>query len=115
MNFVNAAMTALGIAVAVLFVALQVAGSTSLKDSGQKRVRVAVACSLGAAGWLAIWYFAGNSGAFSDFDARPPRLMLVFIATLSMGVLLGFSKLADRLNALPIGLLLLVQGFRVPL
>lgn len=49
------------------------------------------------------------------FDLRPPPMALLMVAILGGGVALGLSRVGLLLSQLPMGLLVLAQGFRFPL
>jgi len=67
-------------------------------------------------GWMALWGALAAAGVLSRFELRPPPMTILIVATFVAGFWLGFSTLAGRLAAaLPLWLLVLVQGFRLPL
>lgn len=101
---VQAGMAAIAVLVVGLFVYLQ-----------QRASKGGVVSAVAAAVWLGLWFAVASSGLLRDFDARPPRLMLVFGGTLAMSLALAFSPVGRRLSELPVWLLIAVNGFRLPL
>lgn len=65
--------------------------------------------------WLAATAHLARSGVLSNFEGRPPRIMLLFLPMLAASVLLGFSRVGTALTTLPIAALVAAQGFRLPL
>lgn len=95
---------------AVLVVALVAIAARAYGDQRQaRRFALAAASWLGLTGWL------GLSGVFADFDARPPRLLLLLVPTLGLPFVLAFSRLGGALSQAPITLLVGFQAFRLPL
>lgn len=72
--------------------------------------------ALAASAWLAISALLGLSGFFRDFQALPPRALLLVLPTLGLPVLFAFSRAGQQLaSAAPVALLVGFQSFRLPL
>jgi hypothetical protein len=70
----------------------------------------------GAGLWLLISALLGASGVLTDDGAVPPRLLLLIVPSLGLPLLLAFSSVGRALGReLPLGVLVLFQGFRLPL
>lgn len=99
-------------ALAILMTSLLLAGIWRAYRSPR-----AVAWALAAA--LAWWSVSGalaSAGVLARFDARPPPIAPFMASVLVLGVVLGLSPVGRRLaTALPLGVLVIVQGFRFPL
>jgi hypothetical protein len=79
------------------------------------RDRYTVSCAL-ASVWLLLWAGLASAGVLARFDLRPPPMLLMIAAASSAAVWLGWSRLGGRIaHALPLWLLVLAQGFRLPL
>lgn len=88
---------------AAAIAALIVAGvRASARRSGltePERRRVTVRAALGLGGWLGLSAALAGSGVLSDFDARPPRLMLVVVVAVALFVAAISNATAARLIA----------------
>lgn len=73
------------------------------------------AAAVGALGWLAFAFVVAWTGVLRRFDARPPPMALLFVVILAGGIALARSRVGEALAELPLWLLILVQGFRLPL
>jgi hypothetical protein len=70
----------------------------------------------GVVAWFAISAGIAASGLLGRFDFKPPPMALMFLVVISLGLWLGLSRHGERLaEALPLWLLVAVQGFRLPL
>lgn len=66
--------------------------------------------------WMALFALLAERGVLARFDARPPPLALAMAAFVLSGLVLGLSPVgATFARGLPIGWLVLGQGFRLPL
>ncbi len=81
-------------------------------------------CERRTARWFAaaaaLWLFAtallGASGFLSDFDSLPPRLLLLLAPTLTLPLVLAFSRPGNALSReLPVAALVLFHSYRLPL
>ncbi len=109
-------MSVIALSVAAVFLSIQVAAVRRAADAHRPGPLFLPLVSAATVGWLALWYFVASRGALADVDARPPPLFLIFPATLGMGVALGFSSIGTRVvQSTPVGILVMVQGFRLPL
>ena len=77
--------------------------------------RVAVGVAFGVALWLAITGVLGSSGYFARFEGLPPPLLVLILPTLALPIVLGLSRTGGALAGLPVALLVLFHGFRLPL
>jgi hypothetical protein len=74
------------------------------------------ATAIGMAIWMALTWYVAASGALADFDRRPPPMLLLFAAVVTLSVTLSFSRFGSRfVEGLPLWLLILGQAFRLPL
>ena len=84
--------------------------------SAQKALLRAGLAGLGVISWAALALLAAHSGLLARFDARPPPFLLLLLLTLALGVLVGRSRLGERLAlGLPLWALVGFQAFRLPL
>lgn len=67
-----------------------------------------------AAAWLALHAGLALSGVLEG-NRMPPPVMFFLLPTLLVGVALAFSSVGRALAALPLGLLVALQAFRLPL
>lgn len=107
-------LVAVGIAVLAVGVVglLSVAVSRSAPDGSRR----GLGFLLGACGWLAFTGVLAQLGVLSDFDARPPRLLLVLVPVLVMPVWLARSAIGtDLINQMSIASLIGFHAFRFPL
>ena len=69
-----------------------------------------------AAAWMALTWTAAESGLLQRWERTPPPFALLIAATLALALVLAFSPLGGRLaRFVPLGALVLVQAFRLPL
>jgi hypothetical protein len=80
-------------------------------------VRRAVALSsVGAAAWMAVTWVTAASGILREWERTPPPFAFLVFSIIALGFAIAFSGLGARLaTALPLWVLVLVQGFRLPL
>jgi len=105
-------VAALGIGgIALVVAALFVAG---VARAGASR-RTVAATALGALAWLGLWAVVARSGVLLRFDARPPPILGMMLASGALGVILGLSRIGGMLTRLPLALLVGVHAFRLPL
>ncbi len=101
--------------VALLAVAgYAVAGRASGED-GPTMVRRAAAAALAIGLWMAGTGAVAGSGLLARFDLRPPPFGVMVVVMIVLGLLVGFSRIGDRLGQLPLAWLVAAQGFRLPL
>jgi hypothetical protein len=78
--------------------------------------RSALSFSLAGAAWLAATAGLALSGYLSNWDARPPSMMLLILPTLGLPTWLAFSRLGSTLaSSVPLAWLVGFQAFRFPL
>ena len=83
---------------------------------GQSPLRAGLGAATGAAGWLGLTWGLAARGTFADLDARPPPQLFMMAAIFALGLGLGVSKVGAQVAArVPMGALVLAQGFRLPL
>ncbi len=109
-------ITGLAALVAALFV-FGVACAERLRGaSPQKALLRAVLAALGITAWAALSLFVAHSGLLSRSEVRPPPFLFLLLLTLALGVLVGRSRLGERLAlGLPLWALIGFQAFRLPL
>lgn len=82
--------------------------------SAAARREACVRVGLGASAWLALTAVVASSGALSDFDARPPRLLVVVVLATSLFAVATVNKTASRLlAAAPLHWPIAIQTMRV--
>jgi hypothetical protein len=98
-------------------VALFVTGEGFAARRLGRSVTVAVVLALtGSLLWLGLTGGLAASGVLARFDVRPPPLAFLFAGTLALGIGLGVSRVGGRIaEGLPLHVLVLAQGFRLPL
>lgn len=70
----------------------------------------------GAALWLLVSALLGTSGVLRSYDSLQPRFLLLMVPSLGLPLLLAFSRAGQALGReLPLGLIVLFEGFRLPL
>jgi hypothetical protein len=77
--------------------------------------RAAVTCAVATATWLIVTWRLAASGTLARWDAWPPPFAIFVVVVLTLGVLLGSGSWGRWLAALPLGALVVVQSFRLPL
>jgi hypothetical protein len=111
--FVQAGMLAVVLAVVALFVLGEAYAARRLGQSVSTTVILALG---GCLAWMALTGGLAASGLLARFDVRPPPMVFLFIGTLALGIALGVSRVGGRIaESLPLHVLVLVQGFRLPL
>lgn len=105
------ALLALVVAAAFPVLVFRAARAAGELDARTRGVRAAVMTAL----WLAITLAAGASGRLR-FDTVPPTMGILLIVSWAMALRLGLGRTGARLaESTPLALLVLVQGFRLPL
>lgn len=112
-GFVQGAMLVVVLGVVALFVTGEAYAARRLGRS----VTSAVVLALGGCMiWMGVTGGLAASGVLARFDVRPPPFAFVFAGTIIMGIALGVSRVGGRLaEVLPLHVLVLAQGFRLPL
>jgi hypothetical protein len=79
--------------------------------------RRAAALSVAAAGaWMAITWIVASRGIFREWERTPPPFAFLVIAIVILGFVIAFSPLGTRIaRTIPLWVLVIVQGFRLPL
>jgi hypothetical protein len=95
---------------ALLVVAL--VGLGVLREAGRGR---ALLFAAGSAAWLAFAAALGLSGFLTDFESKPPHLLLLMMPTVGLPLMLGRSQIGTALANAPVALLIGLQAFRFPL
>ncbi|HKU36858.1 MAG TPA: hypothetical protein VJR89_01890, partial [Polyangiales bacterium] len=103
--------------VVLAVVALFVAGAGYAARRLGYSVRGTVLLALGGSLiWMGLTGGLAAAGVLARFDVRPPPMAFLFAATIAMGIALGVSRVGGRIaEALPLHVLVMVQGFRLPL
>jgi hypothetical protein len=79
-----------------------------------RRRRWSLIAAAVAAGWLALHGAIAASGVLEG-DRMPPPILFYLAPTMLVGVAVALSPIGRRLAALPLGLLVGLQAFRLPL
>ena len=65
---------------------------------------------------MAITWVLAGSGMLREWERTPPPFAFLVIAIVALGLVIAFSRLGTRIaTAVPLWILVLVQGFRLPL
>jgi hypothetical protein len=111
--FVQAAMLSVVLGVVGLFVMGEAYAARRLGRSVTAAVVLALAGSLL---WMGLTGGLAASGVLARFDVRPPPLAFLFAGTVALGIGIGVSRVGGRIaEGLPLYVLVLAQGFRLPL
>jgi hypothetical protein len=103
----------LAVLVASVFVLLY---SLAVERLGGRRIIARMGARSALLAWMAGFATLAEAGILARFDAKPPPLALALAGILIVSTVLGLSKIGDTFaRGLPIGWLVLVQGFRLPL
>lgn len=95
--------------------AFDAAASRRLGERQKARRRALLVLLLGAA-WMAATWRVADTGIFRDWYATPPPLAFLVASIVTLACVIAFGPIGRRLTAgIPIGLLVIVQGFRFPL
>jgi hypothetical protein len=116
LSLVSTLTVALVLAIAALVV---LASSAAAHRAGYDRAasrRLARAVALGMLGWLAVVALLSVSGVLADFEARPPRLMLVVVGAFGLFFTATRTRTFARLiAATPFSWPVALQSMRVPI
>ncbi len=78
--------------------------------------RAAALSSIAACAWMAITWRVAASGIFREWERTPPPFAFLVIAIITLGFTIAFSRVGTRIaTAIPLWVLVVVQGFRLPL
>ena len=78
--------------------------------------RAAGVSAVAACAWMAITWIAAASGVFRQWERTPPPFGFLVLAIVALGLAMAFSPFGTRIaTAIPLWVLVLVQGFRLPL
>lgn len=78
--------------------------------------RAAAVSAVAACVWMAITWIAAASGVFRQWERTPPPFGFLVLAIVTLGLAMAFSPFGTRIaTAIPLWVLVLVQGFRLPL
>jgi hypothetical protein len=78
--------------------------------------RAAALSSIAACAWMAITWRVAASGIFREWERTPPPFAFLVIAIITLGFTIAFSRFGTRIaTAIPLWVLVVVQGFRLPL
>jgi hypothetical protein len=112
-GFVQGAMLVVVLGVVGLFVTGEAYAARRLGRSVSSAVVLALGGSLI---WMGLTGGLAASGVLARFDVRPPPLAFLFAGTIALGIALGVSRVGGRIaEGLPLHVLVLAQGFRLPL
>jgi hypothetical protein len=84
--------------------------------STEEALTAAAISSLASIAWMAITWIAAASGILREWERTPPPLAFLVISIIVLGFGIAFSPFGRRIaTAIPLWVLVLVQGFRLPL
>lgn len=103
------------VVIPVLLLALLVWGVASTAPPARRGTHAALTLAGGAA-WLALTWFVAARGLLLAWQATPPPFTLLVAAILVIALSLALRPVGARLaTGVPLWVLILVQGFRLPL
>jgi hypothetical protein len=112
-GFVQAGMLVVVLGVVALFVTAEAYAARRLGQSVTSAVVLALGGSLI---WMGLTGGLAASGLLARFDVSPLPIAFLFVGTIALGVVLGVSRVGGRIaEGLPLHVLVLAQGFRLPL
>jgi hypothetical protein len=112
-GFVQAGMLVVVLGVVALFVTGEAYAARRLGRSVSSAVVLALG---GSAIWMALTGGLAASGVLARFDVRPLPIAFLFAGTIALGIALGVSRVGGRVaEGLPLHVLVMAQGFRLPL
>jgi hypothetical protein len=95
--------------------AMDAVGSQRLGEAPaapRRALRIVVLCAL----WMAVTWLAATSGVLRNWNATPPPFAILVVAIVALASLIAFGPLGRRLAlGLPVWVLVVIQGFRLPL
>jgi hypothetical protein len=66
--------------------------------------------------WMALTWAVASTGVIADFERRPPPLLLMLLAVLTVSIVIAFTRFGNRfVDGLPLWILVVGQAFRLPL
>ena len=77
--------------------------------------RAALLMATGCATWMAVTWAVAEQGTFRQWDRLPPSLGVLVVLIIIISARLATGGVGRRLAALPLWMLVAVQGFRLPL
>lgn len=104
------------LAIPLLAVVVVILIAVAVHRTASAQPRRVLAVVMGASAWLVFTGVLAQVGFFADFDALPPRLLVVLLPVLVGPVWLAKSALGTRLmREIPIAALVGFHAFRLPL
>jgi hypothetical protein len=90
--------------------------SRRLCEDPSTRRRAIAATAGGSIAWMSATWIAASSGLLREWDITPPPFAFLVAGVVGISVGFAWSGFGQRLaRGLPLGVLVAVQGFRVPL
>ena len=78
--------------------------------------RAAVVSIVAAGAWMAMTWIVAASGIFRAWERTPPPFAVLVVGIIALGFVMAFSPFGTRIvTAIPLWVLVFVQGFRLPL
>jgi hypothetical protein len=72
--------------------------------------------ALGIAVWMGLTWSVARTGVIADFERRPPPMLLLFVAVLTVSISIAYTRYGTRfVEGLPLWILIAGQAFRLPL
>ena len=108
----------------ILFTVLLAAGvvlnvylaGRGLLESRRRTLAFTGAALVGISLWMALTWTVASTGIIADFERRPPPLMLLLVAVLTVSIVIAFTRFGHRfVDGLPLWILVVGQAFRFPL
>lgn len=90
--------------------------SIAVERLGGRRLIARMQARSALLAWMMIFATLAEAGVLARFEAKPPPLLLALVGTFAITTALALSKVGESFaRGLPIGWLVLVQSFRLPL
>jgi hypothetical protein len=87
-----------------------------LLEPRRRTVAFTGAALLGISAWMALTWAVAGSGIIADFERRPPPILLMMLAVLTISTVIAFTRFGHRfVDGLPLWILVVGQAFRLPL
>jgi hypothetical protein len=112
--FVTAGFVVLPAGMALLLVVLLSGAARRLNEADEARRKLVTRTATAVGVWMATVAMLAEHGTFARFELRPPPFLLLIVACVGAGLLLGLTGVGRRLSqGLPLAVLVGVQSFRL--
>ncbi len=92
------------------------AAARRLGEDPATRRRAVILTVVASVGWMGVTWFAAASGVLRQWQATPPPFMILVVGIVALAAAIALTPYGWRLAmGLPLWVLVVVQGFRLPL